>query len=87
LLGFPAQRAAFAARFGFDPMAGFRFDRVHSGAVDEEQALQLLYRSLLLHVSARTSRPVYVMVPEQGILRLVPKDRDPSAGPAAAPGR
>jgi len=77
-LGYPATRRRFAARFGFDPMADFSFAPVRPGSADEAGAIDLLYRQLLLHVSARTPLPVYVMVPEQGVLRLVPKDRDPS---------
>lgn len=81
LLGFLPARRTFAARFGFDPLADFHYQPVRAGAADETHQLDLLYRDLLLHVSARTPLAVYIMVPEEGVLHIVPKDRDPDAPP------
>ncbi len=88
VLTHPVARARFAARFGFDPLAGLSFSRRADGTfgVEGRDALSSVH-DLISNINLHTNLPVIHFAPEAQSVRLLekPAGADTSRSPAAEP--
>lgn len=77
LLGYPAPRRDFLARFGVDPIADLPLERIRAGSAQETEQFEQLYAHITANVNRQTHLPVFYMDPEKGILTRLPKPGGP----------
>jgi hypothetical protein len=78
-------REEFRARFGFDPLEGFRLPYVRPGSPDEQTIIRQVLGSIIRGLNARTRVPVIMFDPSVPVVRRLRKPWEPVEGAGARP--